>query len=177
MKYLLEEEETDRILFRKIDPSDFNMWLEFFKNPKSFKYWISELEKPEIECEKWYEKQHYRYKNGLGGMNALIEKETNKLVGHCGLLIQTVDNKPEVEIGYSILPKFWNRGFATESAKKCKDFAFKNDLTNSIISIISLTNKPSEKVAVKNGMRIDKVTEYNNNKVNIFRINKTEWNK
>ncbi|MGJ8734768.1 MAG: GNAT family N-acetyltransferase [Cellulophaga sp.] len=177
MKYLLEQQETDRILFRKINQSDLNAWLEFFKSPKSFKYWISELESPEIECKKWYEKQDYRYKHDLGGMNALIEKATEELIGHCGLLIQNVDDKFEVEIGYSILPKFWNKGFATESAKKCKDFAFENDLTNSVISIISLTNKPSEKVAIKNGMRIDKVTEYNKNDVNIFRINKTEWNK
>ena len=47
----------------------------------------------------------------------------------------------------------------------------------SLISIISLTNKPSESVALKNGMKIEKVTEYNKNKVNVFRIYKSEWNK
>ncbi len=177
MKYLLENQETERILFRKIRKSDFNVWLEFHKNPSTSQHWISELESPEIECEKWYEKQFYRYKNNLGGMNALLEKESGKLIGHCGLLIQKVDKISELEIGYSLLPKFWNKGFATESAKKCRDFTFENNLSDSIISIISLTNKPSESVAIKNGMKVDKVTEYNGNKVNIYRIEKTEWNK
>ena len=177
MKYLLKNQETERILFREIRKSDFNDWLEFHKNPNTSKYWISELEKPEIECEKWYKKQFYRYENSLGGMNALIEKKTGKLIGHCGLLIQNVDKKSELEIGYSLLPEFWNKGFATEAAKKCRDFAFENNLSNSIISIISLTNKPSESVAVKNGMKIDKVTEYNGNKVNIYRIEKNKWNR
>ncbi len=110
-------------------------------------------------------------------MNALIEKESGKLIGHCGLLIQNVDKITELEIGYSLLPEFWNKGFATESAKKCRDYAFENNLSNSIISIISLTNKSSETVAIKNGMKVDKVTEYNGNKVNIYRIEKPEWNK
>lgn len=177
MKYLLEDQETERIVFRKIKESDFNTWLEFHKNPLTSRYWISELNSPEIECRNWYEKQFYRYENDLGGMNALIEKRTGKLIGHCGLLIQIVDDEPELEIGYSILPEFWSKGYATEGAKRCKDYAFENDFSDSLISIISLTNQPSEKVALNNGMKIDKVTDYNNNRVNIFRIHKLEWNK
>ncbi len=177
MGYLLENQETERILFRKINQSDFNDWLEFYINPITSKYWISEFENPEIECKKWYEKQFYRYHNNLGGMNALIEKQSGSFIGHCGLLIQNVDKITELEIGYSLLPKFWNKGFATEAAKKCKDFAFENNLSDSIISIISLTNKPSENVALKNGMKLDRITEYSNNKVNIFRIYKSEWKK
>jgi len=175
MNYLLEGEETERIIFRKIKESDFDSWLEFHKNPITHQYWISELDSPELECKKWYEKQFYRYRHKLGGMNALIEKKSGKLIGHCGLLVQRVDNLTELEIGYSLIPKFWNRGFATESAKKCRDYAFKNNLTESLISIISLSNEPSKNVALKNGMRIAKTTDYNGNKVHIFRIRKLEW--
>lgn len=86
-----------------------------------------------------------------------------------------MDKITELEIGYSLLPEFWNKGFAIESASKCRDFAFGNNLSNSLISIISHTNNPSASVALKNGMRIDKETEYNGNRVNIFRISKSEW--
>ncbi|MEJ2114415.1 MAG: GNAT family N-acetyltransferase [Flavobacteriaceae bacterium] len=177
MKYLLEGQETERILFRKVKWSDFDTWLEFHKDPITSQYWISKTESPEIECQKWYEKQFNRYENNLGGMNALIEKQTGKLIGHSGLLIQNVDNISELEVAYSLLPEFWYKGFATEAAKKCRDLAFINNYSDSLISIISLTNKPSENVALKNGMKVEKVTEYNNNKVNIFRIHKSEWNK
>ena len=177
MKYLLHNQETERILFREIRETDYNDWLEFHKNPDTSLHWISEFKSPEIECKMWYEKQFYRYKNNLGGMNALLEKQSGKLIGHCGLLIQNVDKIPELEIGYSILAKYWNRGFATESAKKCRDYAFENNLSNSLISIISLSNKASQAVAVKNGMSVDKVTEYRGNKVNVDRIDKTQWKK
>lgn len=175
MKYLLNNQESERLLFRTIEYSDFNDWMEFFKDPITHQYWIAELKSPEIECENWYKKQFHRYENNLGGMNALIEKQSGKLIGHCGLLVQNVDGVSELEIGYSLLPEFWNKGLATESAKKCRDFAFENNFSDSLISIISLTNKPSENVAIKNGMKIDKVTEYYGNAVNIFRIYKSEW--
>lgn len=175
MKYLLENQDTERIIFRNIQLSDFNDWLGFHKNPINTKHWKADLKSPEIECKNWYKKQFNRYLNDMGGMNALIEKHTGKLIGHCGLLVQTVDEQLELEIGYSLLPEFWNRGFATEAAIKCRDYAFENNFSDSLISIISLTNKPSEQVAKKNGLKLDKRTFYNNNKVNIFRIYKSDW--
>jgi Acetyltransferases, including N-acetylases of ribosomal proteins len=172
MKYLLQKFETERILFREIDLKDFDAWLEFFKDPESFKHWKEELQSPEIECNKWYTKQFDRYETNRGGMNALIEKSTGKLIGHCGLLVQTVDGQTELEIGYSLLSDFRGMGFAYEAASACKTFAFQNNFNDSLISIISLTNTPSASVAIKNGMMIDKQTVYNGNAVNIFRINK-----
>lgn len=173
--YLLINQETERIQFRKIDLTDFNTWLRFFKDPTSYEHWHEDREEPETECSNWYKKQFNRCATGMGGMNALIEKTTGKLIGHGGLLVQTVDGIVELEVGYSLLPEFRNRGYATEAARKCKDYAFENKLAESLISIISLTNKPSANVAVKNGMYPEKQTIYNNNQVTIFRIYKQDW--
>ncbi len=169
--YLLDGEETERLLFRSIRISDYNEWLKFFENDQTSKYWIANYGTPESECRNWYERQFMRYETDMGGMNALIEKESRRLIGHCGLLKQTVDNIIEIEIGYSLLPSFWNRGFATEAAAKCKTFAFQRKLSTSLISIISLSNMPSTIVAKKIGMSLDKSTWYGLNEVNIFRVN------
>lgn len=103
-------------------------------------------------------------------MNALSHKSTNEFIGICGLLVQTVDDVQELEIGYSILPNHWKNGYATEAAVKCKEYAKVNDLTDSLISIIHVDNIPSQKVAQNNGMVLDKTTTYRNNPVHIFRI-------
>lgn len=103
-------------------------------------------------------------------MNALIDKTSNTLIGQCGLLAQTVDDIEELEIGYSILPKYWKKGYASEAAKKCKKYAFENGFAKSLISIIHIDNIPSQKVAANNGMYLDKTTTYKDNPVHIFRV-------
>jgi RimJ/RimL family protein N-acetyltransferase len=173
--YLLEKEETARLYFRKIAASDFAQWLEFFKDPTSFAYWEGQLEAPEVECKKWFDRQAERYQNNEGGMNAIIEKDSGSLIGYGGLLVQRVDGARELEVAYSLLSSFRNKGYATEVAMKCRDFGFEQKFADSLISIISLTNTPSANVARKNGMHVDAQTEYKKNAVNIFRIRKSDW--
>ena len=103
-------------------------------------------------------------------MNVLIEKSTGRFVGQCGLLVQTVDGVGELEVGYSIMPAFWNQGFATEAAAACIAHAFRHNLSDSVISIIHEDNVESERVAVKNGLTLEKRTEYKDNPVKIYRI-------
>jgi RimJ/RimL family protein N-acetyltransferase len=170
MKYLLTNQETERLYFREVMPADVDQWMPFFTDPRTHLYWPEGRGKPEEECKKWYEKQHYRHLNDLGGMNALIEKASGALVGHAGLLVQEVDGQTELEVAYSLLPAYWHRGYAIEAAMKCKAFAFAMDFAPSLISIISITNLPSQKVAVKNGMHIEKQTVYKGIPVYIFRI-------
>jgi RimJ/RimL family protein N-acetyltransferase len=105
----------------------------------------------------------------------LIEKDSGQLVGQCGLLVQEVDEKQELEIGYSILPDYRNKGYASEAAQKCRNFAFENNFSDSLISIIHVDNIRSEKVALNNGMRKTKSTIYKEIPVNIFRIHKNQW--
>mgnify|MGYP001627348415 CR=1 FL=1 len=175
MIFLLEGQETARILFRQVRRTDFNNWLPFFKEPKAWEHWICERKDPEIACQEWYEKQLYRYRYDQGGMNALIEKSTGQLIGHCGLLVQNVDDISELEIAYSLLPSYWGQGFASEASRKCRDFAFANRWSSSLVSIISMTNRASQQVAINNGMRVDKTTVYKQNPVQIYRIHHEEW--
>lgn len=170
MKLLLEEKETERLIFRKIIPSDFNSWLPFYKDPISTQFWEGIDKDPEIACNNHFKGVFHRYNNNLGGMNALLEKESLEFIGMCGLLVQTVDAIKEIEIGYSILPKYRKLGYATEAAKKCKAHALENKIATSIISIIQIDNIPSQKVAIANGMYLDKTTTYKNNPVHIFRV-------
>lgn len=169
-KYLLDNQTSERLIFRKLKESDFEEWLPFYHNLKSTQYWEGLPTDPIEACRSQFDRVFERYEKDLGGMNALISKETGDLVGICGLLVQMVDNIEELEIGYSILPKFWLQGYAFEAAQKCKQFAFENSFSDSLISIIHVDNIPSQKVAQKNGMFLDKTTTYKNNPVHIFRV-------
>ena len=122
-------------------------------------------------CKFWFDKAFHRYENDLGGMNVLIDKKTNSLVGQCGLLVQTIENVQRLEVGYSILPEYWNQGFASEAALKCKNFGFENNFSTSLMSMVHVNNVGSEKVALKNGMTFEKKIK----NFNIFSIDKKNW--
>ncbi len=171
MKYLLNGELTARLSFRLLEESDFDWWMEFSSDPDSTKYMniLGTLE-PEAFCKAWFEKVFDRYVNNTGGHNVLIERATGKRVGMCGLLVQEVDGKEELEIGYSLHPAFKGKGFATEAARKCRDFAFENNFARSLISIIHIENHASAGVALRNGMKPEKTTDYKGIPVNIFRV-------
>jgi len=173
MKYLLTGQETERLKFRLLESKDFDFWLDLFKAKNIAKYLDLDPKLSESElCKIWFDKVFHRYENDLGGMNVLIDKKTNLIVGQCALLVQTIENIERLEVGYSILPKFWNQGFASESAKKCKNYAFKNEFANSLISMIHVDNLSSEKVALKNRMTFEKKLD----SFNIFRIDRGDWN-
>lgn len=167
---LLTDQETKRLFFRKLETSDFDTWLPFHKDPRSTEFWDGLPNDPIAACQHWFDKALHRYDNNLGGMNVLIDKQTKEFIGQCGLLIQTIDGIKEIEIGYSILPKHWKKGYATEAAQKCKAYAIEHNLAKSLISTIQIANIPSQKVAVNNGMHLDKTTTYNGNLCHIFRI-------
>lgn len=174
---LMFGEMSKRLKFRKLLSSDFNDWTPLFYEKESAEYLgLDTSLSPEKLCEAWFVKSNWRYENKLGGMNALIHKDTGELVGQSGLLIQEIEGEKRIEVGYSILPKFWRQGYASEAAQKCRDFAFQNNLSDRLISVIHHDNKGSMKVARNNGMSIiQKNYLYYDLVVNIFGLEKTEW--
>ncbi len=173
MKYLLTGQETERLKFRLLKQEDFYTWLPLFKekNVAEFLEMDTSLS-PTALCQKWFDKSLDRYENELGGMNVLIDKKTEQFIGQCGLLIQNIDNVERLEIGYSMLPKFWGQGYAFEAAAKCKNYAFENNLVDELISVVHINNIGSEKVALKNGMVFEKKLDP---LFNIFKIEKANW--
>lgn len=169
-QYLLTGSSTVRLQFAKLQEEDFESWLEFHRDPLSSLYWAGLPEQPEDACREQFERTFERYRQGLGGLNAVRLKEGDTLAGLCGLLVQQVDGQEELEIGYSILPRLWGKGLATEAARHCRDTAFSMGWAESLISIIQRDNQGSIQVALKNGMHREKSTTYKNNPVYIYRI-------
>jgi ribosomal-protein-alanine N-acetyltransferase len=175
--YHLENFETERLHFRKLSWDDFDEWQKLFisddvalflgLDPK-----LSEKELTQI----WFDKTFNRYEKNLGSMNVLVHKETNHLIGQSGLLIQNIDGEQRLEISYSILPEFWKQGYAFESANACLHHAFEQNWSDNLISQVDPRNIGSEKVALKNGMNLERRTsDENGNPLNIFCIHREDW--
>ena len=156
MRYLLSHQESERLLFRPIQETDFETWLPFFKNKVAMQHWPMGNRTPEEYAHQWYEKQWHRYKNNWGGMNALLLKDCHTLIGHAGLLTQKINQSIELEVAYSLLSKYWKKGYATEAALKCKKVAFDQGYCQKLIALIAPGNTPSIAVAKRLKMKKEK---------------------
>ncbi|MDG1332950.1 MAG: GNAT family N-acetyltransferase [Crocinitomicaceae bacterium] len=174
--YLLENFETERLHFRKLSWDDFDEWQELFisDDVAIFLGMDPRLTKKEL-TQKWFDKTLQRYENITGSMNVLVHKESNQLIGQCGLLIQTIEGEDRLEVGYSILPKHWKQGYAFEAANACLNHAFEQGWVDHLISQIDPNNIGSEKVALKNGMSLEKTIIEEGSPLNIFSINREKW--
>ncbi|PHR27203.1 MAG: GNAT family N-acetyltransferase [Fluviicola sp.] len=175
--YLLENFETERLLFRKVTWDDFDAWTKLFVSDDVaiFLGLDPKLSVKEL-TQKWFDKTLDRYDKNLGSMNALIDKKSKRLIGQSGLLVQTIEDEQRLEVSYSILPEFWRQGFAYEAANACKNYAFEKEWSENLVSVIEPANIGSERVAVKNGMTLEKtIVELHNAPFNVFSIQREHW--
>jgi RimJ/RimL family protein N-acetyltransferase len=84
------------------------------------------------------------------------ERQSGRLVGHCGLLPKLVEGKEETELVYVIAAADWGRGYATEIASALRDQAFGPLGLHRLIALIHPENLASEKVARRLGMRLER---------------------
>jgi len=167
---------TDRLLIRKLEETDIPLWEKFFiDNPMISYLGIDTSMSPEQNAKEWIEMQFIRYEENRYGHHALVSKETGDFLGMCGLLTQNVEDKKEIEIGYSILPEYWGKGYASEASQFFRDFGFELEKLDHIISVIDLRNIASQKVAVRNGMMINRQIKYWDLDVYIYQITKSDW--
>jgi [ribosomal protein S5]-alanine N-acetyltransferase len=151
--------ETERLKFRCLDETDFPSVLKFVHDPLATRYFIG-MGEPDAYARSWMNRVQERKEKKEGGLMALIHKETGEFIGMSGLLSQTVDEKPYLEIGYHLQPEHWHHGYATEAARSLKEYAFSSGITPHLISIIHIDNLPSQAVARRNGMVIEKETTW-----------------
>lgn len=174
--YLNIRLESERLVTRPVTKDDVDQWVEFFSEKEAVQFFPDTGFKSNQErAAEWIDRQIDRYNTNTYGLQAIIDKHTNELIGQCGLLIQVVDGQTELEVGYHILKKYWGQGFAPEAARLFIDYAFAHGLAESVISIIDIRNINSRKVAQKNGLELEKQTLWKNLKVEIYRISRNKW--
>jgi len=169
--------ETPRLITRFVTQDDVAAWLEYCSDPVATEFTGLSDETPEQMAQDVIDITQIRYEEGRLGLQALISKETGEMIGKCGLLIQhEVNGNTELEIGYHLIRRYWGKGYATEAAQMFRDYAFENDMADSVVSIIDPLNIASQKVALRNGMKlVDKEATFRDNIYYLYRITKEEW--
>lgn len=85
---------------------------------------------------------------GWGGW-LVEERATGVFVGRVG--ISDWEGWPEPELGWTIVPAYWGRGYAVEAARAVLDFARSLQRTTQLVSFVRANNTQSVRVAEKLG--------------------------
>jgi ribosomal-protein-alanine N-acetyltransferase len=165
--------ETERLLIRKFTFDDLPKLIELRSDDEVIRYLGGRrLQNPEaiekrmrfyIDC---YAKHGY-------GMCALIWKETNEMIGWCGL--QPLEETGETEVGYGMIKEFWGRGIGYECARAWLEYGFKKANATRIVAVADPANTGSWRIMEKCGMKYEKSGEHYGMQCVFYGISKDEF--
>ena len=144
--------ETERLTLREMRQSDYSALCKILQNEEVMVAYEGAFTDEEVQ--QWLDRQLKRYQEDGFGLWAVILKETNEMIGQCGLTMQDCEEKQILEIGYLLQKAYWHQGYASEAAIACKEYAFEKLNAEEVFSMIRDTNIASQNVAIRNGMTI-----------------------
>jgi ribosomal-protein-alanine N-acetyltransferase len=158
MKFI-SEIETPRLLARQMLPDDFGNMCQMNRDPQV----MATLGGPRTEEETrvLFQANLDHFERHGYGLWILFSKpssvgDESLFVGRCGLRNVFVGGHDEIEIGYALMPEFWNQGLATEIAQASVNVAF-NDLgLSELVSFTLPTNLASRRVMEKCGLTFER---------------------
>ncbi|MDU6522493.1 GNAT family N-acetyltransferase [Enterococcus devriesei] len=142
--------ETKRLYLRELQESDLPALKKILQDEETMTAYEGAFDDQMVQI--WLDKQLMNYQRDGFGLWAVVLKETEEMIGQCGLTWQLVETDQVLEIGYLFQREFWHQGYAIEAAQACKKYAFEKLQVQEIFSIIRDTNRASKKVAERNGM-------------------------
>lgn len=145
--------ETERLYLREMTQDDFPSLCNILQDEETM--YAYEGAFTDSEAQEWLDRQRARYQKWGFGLWAVILKDNGKMIGQCGLTMQPWKEEEVLEVGYLFERSHWHKGYATEAATTCKQYAFDVLQAKDVCSIIRDTNTASQHVAVRNGMTIE----------------------
>ena len=166
--------ETDRLILREMDHNDYDALYAVLADSDIMEHYPYTFD--EARVRNWISRNMERYRKDGFGLWAVVRKDTGEMIGDCGITLQPIHGQWLPEIGYHIRGDQQRRGFASEAAAACIRYAFENYDFPAVYSYMKYTNLPSQRTALKNGMRLmEEYEDPDNTYTRVFAINRTEW--
>ncbi len=142
--------ETERLLLREILPSDAPALLALRSNEQVMQYIDKDRMKSLDEALQLISQIKETVMKGDGISWAMVPKGEDEMIGFAGLW--RID-KPHhrAEVGYTLMPGYWNKGLMSEVMKAMIDFGFGTMKLHSIEANINPLNQASRRLLEKHG--------------------------
>jgi ribosomal-protein-alanine N-acetyltransferase len=150
--------QTSRLTFREFTVDDYDAVHVYASDPEVTRYTAFGPNTPEQTMEflqlvsdepSQTDRANYTF--------ALIHRETNKLIGSCGLM-RTDTNGPQYSFGYALHKDWWGQGLASEATAALVKFGFDELRAHRLWAHVFLGNTASERLLQKLGFRYEGCT-------------------
>lgn len=161
-------EETKRLILREFTVDDIDDLYELYEDAGHCRY-VDGLSASKSE-EKEKLESYIQYVYGFYGFGlwAVIEKESGKLIGRCGLQVEVIDGDSMLEIGYMIGKPWLKKGYGLESVRAVLRFAYEETAEDKVAARIDKNNTASQALAVKAGFKKQKTISGHGRETELF---------
>ena len=148
--------ETERLLLRHFTADDAEFILTLLNEPSFLRY-IGDKKVRTLEDAQQYilNGPVASYERNGFGLYRVELNEQHTPIGMCGLLKR--EELPDPDIGFALLPSFWNKGFAFEAATAVLKQARETLKLPRILAITSLDNEASIQLLERLGFTFERV--------------------
>ena len=166
--------ETERLFLREMKENDFDALYEVLADADIMQHYPYTFDEGRVR--NWIKRNIERYRIFGFGLWAVCLKETDEMIGDCGLTMQLIGGDIKPEIGYHIRSDKQRNGYAKEAAIAVRDWTFNNTPFQTVYSYMKYTNEPSVKTAISYGCKqVDEYKDDENEITKVFAISKEQW--
>ena len=142
--------QSKRLLFRQFTVNDDELLFDLNSDPEVIKYVHEPATTRENAPQILIDVIIPQYETGLGRL-AVFMKYSEEFIGWCGL--KRIRETGEIDLGYRFKKEFWGKGYATEAAQTCINYAFAHLNLERIVAKAHVENLGSLNVIEKCGMK------------------------
>ena len=164
--------ETERLILREFDISDAQTFYELNLDEEVMRYTADKVF-ASVDESAYLIRNYKEYKKNGYGRWTVVLKESNEILGWCGL--KYIESVQEVDLGYRLHKKYWNKGFATEASKASLAIGFEQYGLDLIVGRTMKENAASIKVLEKTGMTYWKDFDFEEHPGVYYRIYKKDY--
>ncbi|MFH2103565.1 MAG: GNAT family N-acetyltransferase [Chloroflexota bacterium] len=143
--------QTARLSLRPWSPSDGDRLFTILQEEDILHYFPRTTPPTRDKVDKYIAHHLTHWQERGYGHWAVIYKQTNQIIGWCGL--EFLPETDETEVAYLLSRDFWGRGLATEAARSAVEFGFQVASLERIIGLAHPGNIASQRVLEKCGLQ------------------------
>ncbi len=167
--------ETDRLTIRELEEEDALSLYKIESDSRIIEFIPWNKLRTLNECRRQIKKYMNDYKKYKLNTWAVVVKETNEVIGVTQLFYS--NRIKGVEIGTKLLPKYWNKGYASELSKAVVYYGLYELGIDEITAATDVNNAGAIKSLINMGMTFKKYGYYNGAESVFYSIKKKSSNK